>query len=290
MKLTTSPFFACCVLAAATTPAVYAQSAADSLPAPLRACARETDVMRRLSCYDREMLALEQTPAADVAAATADGSAAKPSSSAVPAPESAPESGAEPPPSSPAPMVASGVAIAAGIAESMPPPAAVAEATNAEIAAAAAPSPPSSAAPAPESAPESVTEPAPLSPAPTVASGVAASAASAASKPPSAAVPEASKVDNAPAATAVAEKTPDEDFGRPDEGPAEISATVTDIHKRPYGELVIRLDNGQTWEQKHRDNRFRLKIGDQVTISRGLISGYRLTGRNNNSIQVERRQ
>ena len=53
--------------------------------------------------------------------------------------------------------------------------------------------------------------------------------------------------------------------------------------------MIILLDNGQIWEQKHRDTRFRLKVGDSVTISKGLISGYRLrsAGRNH-SIQVER--
>ena len=72
--------------------------------------------------------------------------------------------------------------------------------------------------------------------------------------------------------------------------PDEFRATVTNIRKRPYGELIILLSNGQIWEQKHLDRRFRLEVGDEVTISRGKVSGYRLRGRGNNSIQVERLQ
>ena len=105
-----------------------------------------------------------------------------------------------------------------------------------------------------------------------------------------AAVTAAEAVSPATAAeTPTAPTESDEDFGLPDDGPDTISATVTDIRRRAYGEMVILLDNGQIWEQKHRDSRFRLDVGDDVTISEGLISGYRLTGGGrNNSIQVER--
>jgi len=69
----------------------------------------------------------------------------------------------------------------------------------------------------------------------------------------------------------------------------DIVAIVVEIRERPYGELVIRLDNGQIWEQKHVDRRFRLRTGETVTISKGAISGYRLSGSGNRSIQVRRR-
>ncbi len=72
--------------------------------------------------------------------------------------------------------------------------------------------------------------------------------------------------------------------------PAEnIVAIVVEIRERPYGELVIRLDNGQVWEQKHVDRGFRLKVGETVAISKGMVSGYRLSGSGNRSIQVQRR-
>jgi hypothetical protein len=155
----------------------FAQSAGGELPPELLACAEETDVERRLACFDREMARHREMPAPE------------------PVPEPMPEPTPEAPPAEP-------VAV--------------------------------------EPAPE----------------------------------PEAAPV---------------ADFGLPEEGPTAFSATVTDIATRPRGELIILLDNGQIWEQKHQDSRFRLAVGEQVTISKGLISGYRLSGGNrNNSIQVER--
>ena len=57
------------LLALAVGPAAaQAQAAADALPPQLLACAAEVDVMRRLSCYDREMAALRAAPAPLVAA------------------------------------------------------------------------------------------------------------------------------------------------------------------------------------------------------------------------------
>lgn len=69
-----------------------------------------------------------------------------------------------------------------------------------------------------------------------------------------------------------------------------ITAEVVNIRKRPYGELVIYLDNDQVWEQDHVDRRFRLSIGETVTIKKGTFAGYRLSGDGNKSIQVTRRK
>jgi hypothetical protein len=76
-------------------------------------------------------------------------------------------------------------------------------------------------------------------------------------------------------------------FERPRE---DITAAVASIRKRPYGELIISLDNGQVWEQKHTDRRFKLRIGETVTIKKSKVAGYRLSGDSNRSIQVVRRK
>jgi len=202
------------VLAALGLPTLAAGQSAEELPPELLACAEETDVARRLECFDREMANLRSAP----------DEAAPPMPAAVPEPE---------------PVVAE-------------------------------------TAPAVDPVPASVTD---VAAAPAATTAVAAGAV---------ATVEAAPLP-APAPEPETQPDPGDDFGLPDEGPNEIRGKVADIMKRPYGELVILLDNGQIWEQKHRDNRFRLDIGDDVTISEGLISGYRLTGGNrNNSIQVER--
>ena len=69
-----------------------------------------------------------------------------------------------------------------------------------------------------------------------------------------------------------------------------VTALVIEIRKHPYGELIIRLDNGQVWEQNHVDRRFKLRVGETVTIKKGTFSGYRLSGSSNRSIQVTRRK
>jgi len=74
-------------------------------------------------------------------------------------------------------------------------------------------------------------------------------------------------------------------FDAPDN---EITSNVTRIRERPYGELIVYLENGQIWEQKHLDRRFRLKPGESVTISKSPVAGYRMSGNSNRSIQVER--
>jgi len=186
-----------------------------SLPPELVACAAETDVLERLSCYDR---AMEELLTAEAAPPQAEAT--------MPAPA----------PEPPAPDAAARVADVPSQRSAAP-----------------------AAVPAPRPAVTGQTpEPAGLPPAP-------------AARPTPAGKP--------------ADMPPPVESAEPD---GRIVATVTELRERPYGELIILLDNGQIWEQKHRDNRFRLRVGDEVTISKGLVSGYRLSGRGNNSIQVER--
>lgn len=70
----------------------------------------------------------------------------------------------------------------------------------------------------------------------------------------------------------------------------EISATVVKVSKRPRGELVVTLDNGQIWTEKNAEYGLRVKVGDTIVIKRGRIGGYRLVGRGNRASQVRRIQ
>ena len=95
--------------------------------------------------------------------------------------------------------------------------------------------------------------------------------------------PETSALDEFGMNAAVAAQSP----ARPDEL-TEISATVTDVRKRGYGELVVTLENGQVWTEKEKESGFRIKEGDTVTIRQGRFGGYRMVGRSNRSSQVVR--
>jgi hypothetical protein len=58
--------------------------------------------------------------------------------------------------------------------------------------------------------------------------------------------------------------------------PKKIAATVAAIDKRPRGELVFTLDNGQVWAQKEVGSYFPVKVGDPVSILAGTLGSFRL--------------
>jgi hypothetical protein len=68
----------------------------------------------------------------------------------------------------------------------------------------------------------------------------------------------------------------DDDTARESAAPKRISAKVAGIDKRPRGELVVTLDNGQVWAQKEVGAYFPIKVGDPVTILAGTLGSFRL--------------
>lgn len=197
--------FATAIIFGSLTSPANAQSVLNNVPAAILACADEMDVMRRLSCYDREVAAASLAP-----------------QSATTAPPTLAES---------APVVPD--------------------------------------APVP-------TEVAPIA-APISTTAVSASVIAAAPETGNDAKEQPPESTNSEA-----------DFGFTIPV-GDITAVVVEIRERPYGELIIRLDNDQVWEQKHVDRRFRLQVGETITIAKGAISGYRLSAPGNQSIQVTRR-
>lgn len=75
----------------------------------------------------------------------------------------------------------------------------------------------------------------------------------------------------------------------PDEPPLErLTATAAQIVTLAGGELRVTLDNGQVWQQLATGERFRLKVGDQVTIKPGVLGSYFLEGPYRRSMKVKR--
>lgn len=68
----------------------------------------------------------------------------------------------------------------------------------------------------------------------------------------------------------------DDDKTQPGNSPKRIAAKVTAIDKRPRGELVFTLDNGQVWAQKEAGAYFPVKVGDPVAILAGTLGSFRL--------------
>lgn len=125
----------------------------------------------------------------------------------------------------------------------------------------------------------------PVSVVPTVAApAVASSAAVAGSGTP--AVASAAAVSSAATTGAV---DPQADFGLSEQAkvardpekakltnPDSITATVTEVGKRPRGEFIVTLDNGHVWMQSETNSRARLAVGDTVTIKKGALASYLL--------------
>ncbi|MEZ5498341.1 MAG: hypothetical protein R3E77_02805 [Steroidobacteraceae bacterium] len=53
-----------------------------------------------------------------------------------------------------------------------------------------------------------------------------------------------------------------------------LTAKVTDIGRRPRGEMVVTLENGQVWVQKFVDARFQLEEGDTVEIKAASLGSF----------------
>jgi biotin carboxyl carrier protein len=57
----------------------------------------------------------------------------------------------------------------------------------------------------------------------------------------------------------------------------EYAAVVTAMRTRPHGQVVVTLDNGQTWSEQYASRRFLVEVGDTVTMKKARFSSaYRL--------------
>lgn len=70
--------------------------------------------------------------------------------------------------------------------------------------------------------------------------------------------------------------------------PESITAAVTEIGRRPTGELVVTLDNGHVWTQIEVDSKGRVKVGDTVTVRKASLGSYLLITPNRIATRVRR--
>jgi hypothetical protein len=68
----------------------------------------------------------------------------------------------------------------------------------------------------------------------------------------------------------------------------EITGKVTQVGAKPYGELVITLDNGQVWAERSASSKVRVKVGDTVKIESGALGSFTLIAPNGRSSKVAR--
>jgi len=57
----------------------------------------------------------------------------------------------------------------------------------------------------------------------------------------------------------------------------ELHGTVANVKTKPYGELILELDNGQVWEQPEKKSTFLVKVGEGVVIRQHKLGSFFLT-------------
>lgn len=107
----------------------------------------------------------------------------------------------------------------------------------------------------------------------------------------------------APAAAAAgpSASTPQDDFGLteaakqarlPEESrkelPESVSGKVAKLARRPAGEFIVTLENGQVWTQLQVDPRARIAVGDTVTIKKAALGSYLLVTASRYATRVRR--
>ncbi|MEJ1964878.1 MAG: hypothetical protein WDO56_26430 [Gammaproteobacteria bacterium] len=70
--------------------------------------------------------------------------------------------------------------------------------------------------------------------------------------------------------------------------PTDLIALVASVSARATGELLLKLDNGQTWVQAQRKPGAFIKANERVTIARGTFGGYLLSSDSGVTMRVRR--
>jgi len=118
---------------------------------------------------------------------------------------------------------------------------------------------------------------------------------------PAAAPAETGVLSTSAAATAAAAPSPQDNFGLSDTAkrardpekakeliPQSITEKVASVGRRPTGELVVTLDNGQVWVQIETNTMARISAGDTVTIRKAALGSYQLVSPNKVTARVRR--
>ncbi len=70
---------------------------------------------------------------------------------------------------------------------------------------------------------------------------------------------------------------------------SEYTAVVTAMRKRPHGQVVVTLDNGEVWSEQYASRGFLVRVGDTVTMRKSRFSSaYRLVDGNGKGYAVTR--
>jgi hypothetical protein len=123
-----------------------------------------------------------------------------------------------------------------------------------------------------------------VAPTPTPPAAVSPPAATVVATPPPAATPKDDEF-------GVSGKLAKERAAAKGEVPAEqkeLRASVTKVTIKPFGELVLELDNGQVWEQPEKKASFIINAGDGIVIRQARFGSFMLTADSGATTRIRR--
>ena len=68
----------------------------------------------------------------------------------------------------------------------------------------------------------------------------------------------------------------------------QLTSRVAALGYKPRGELIIKLENGQVWEEADGEDPVSLKVGAEVIIGTGVMGAYWLQYGKHASVRVKR--
>ena len=67
-----------------------------------------------------------------------------------------------------------------------------------------------------------------------------------------------------------------------------VAAHVASVTRKPSGWVVVRLDNGEAWEQSDDGPDIGVAVGDSVKIEKGMLGSYWMSGHSSVAMKVRR--
>jgi hypothetical protein len=67
-----------------------------------------------------------------------------------------------------------------------------------------------------------------------------------------------------------------------------VAAHVASVTRKSSGWVVVRLDNGEVWEQSDDGPDIGVAVGDSVKIEKGMLGSYWMSGHSSVAIKVRR--
>lgn len=68
----------------------------------------------------------------------------------------------------------------------------------------------------------------------------------------------------------------------------KLTAHITGVSYKPYGEAIVTLDNGQVWEEAETGMHLPLRSSDVATIERGLLGAFYMSTAHVHGVRVKR--